>query len=365
MTYLYAADGTRLRTLHNINGATTQKDYCGSVIYENGAAKFWQTEAGYISMNDSKYHYYLQDHQGNNRVVVSETGAVEEVNHYYAFGGLFGNNSSVQPFKYNGKELDTKKGLNWYDYGARQYDATLGRWFAVDPLAEDYYSWSPYNYCTNNPINFIDPNGNGVETVWDFFNVLLGAKSFGENIDAGNYGAAVLDGVGVLLDAAAAVLPFVPGGVSSGLKFIRKTDDTFDVVNISAKSDNTVSSLKNADAIKEGKDFERAEFAKAVSEGQDVKSQIRLVPLNDQGNIKGNRTTVDQLIRNEDGTYSIVETKLRSSTNLSKGQKVAEQHIRNGNGYFEIRTKIDGWDFEKGGIIKINNFKRINKYKNE
>ena len=159
VTYLYAADGTRLRTLHNINGATTTKDYCGSVIYENGTAKFWQTEAGYISMNDSKFHYYLQDHQGNNRVVVSENGTAEEVNHYYAFGGLFGNSNSVQPFKYNGKELDTKKDLNWYDYGARQYDAALGRWFAVDPLAEKYYQSSPYNYCDNNPIGAIDVGG--------------------------------------------------------------------------------------------------------------------------------------------------------------------------------------------------------------
>ena len=157
--YTYAADGTKLRTLHNINGTTTTNDYCGSVIYENGAANLWQTEAGYISMNDSKYHYYLQDHQGNNRVVVSETGATEEVNHYYAFGGLFDNSNSVQPFKYNGKELDTKKGLNWYDYGARQYDAALGRWFAVDPLAEKYIAISPYTYCFNNPILLIDKNG--------------------------------------------------------------------------------------------------------------------------------------------------------------------------------------------------------------
>ena len=95
-------------------------------------------------MDDSKYHCYLQDHQGNNRVVVSETGTTEEFNHYYAFGGLFGNGNNVQPFKYNGKELETKKGLNWYDYGARQYDATLGRWFVVDPLAEKYYSTSAY-----------------------------------------------------------------------------------------------------------------------------------------------------------------------------------------------------------------------------
>ena len=162
VTYTYAADGTKLRTLHTINGTTTTKDYFGSVIYENGAAKLWQTEAGYISMNDSKYHYYLQDHQGNNRVVVSETGATEEVNHYYAFGGLFSSDENVQPFKYNGKELDTQKGLNWYDYGARQYDAALGRWFAVDPLAEKYYGTSQYGYCLNNPINKSDPDGRRV-----------------------------------------------------------------------------------------------------------------------------------------------------------------------------------------------------------
>ena len=57
MTYTYAADGTKLRTVHNINGTITQKDYCGSVIYENGAGKLWQTEAGYISMNVIKFQY--------------------------------------------------------------------------------------------------------------------------------------------------------------------------------------------------------------------------------------------------------------------------------------------------------------------
>ena len=159
VTYTYAADGTKLRTVHNISGTTTQKDYCGSVIYENGAAKLWQTEAGYISMNDSKYHYYLQDHQGNNRVVVNETGATEEVNHYYAFGGLFSSDESVQPFKYNGKELDTHKGLNWYDYGARHYDAALGRFISADPLGEKDYFNGLYNYCANNPMIFIDPTG--------------------------------------------------------------------------------------------------------------------------------------------------------------------------------------------------------------
>ena len=129
------------------------------MIYENGAAKLWQTEAGYISMNDTKYHYYLQDHQGNNRVVVNETGATEEVNHYYAFGGLFSSDESIQPFKYNGKELDTQKGLNWYDYGVRLYDAALGRWFAVDPLAEKYQNISPYTFTGNYGFNVREVDG--------------------------------------------------------------------------------------------------------------------------------------------------------------------------------------------------------------
>ena len=157
--YTYAADGTKLRTKHVINGTTTTTDYCGNVIYENGVQKLLLTEAGYLTLADSKYHYYLQDHQGNNRVVIDQNGTVEETNHYYPFGGVFASTSSVQPYKYNGKELDTKKSLNWYDYGARHYDAALGRFATVDPMAEKYYSMSPYAYCGNNPIRYIDLNG--------------------------------------------------------------------------------------------------------------------------------------------------------------------------------------------------------------
>ena len=159
ITYVYAADGTKLRTVHKIGGATTTTDYCVNVVYENGAQKLLITEEGYITLSDNKYYYYLKDHQGNNRVVINQSGAVEETNHYYLFGGVFASSTSTQPYKYNSKEYDTKKGLNWYDYGARHYDAVLGRFMTVDPLAEKYYSESLYTYCYSNPINCIDPNG--------------------------------------------------------------------------------------------------------------------------------------------------------------------------------------------------------------
>jgi RHS repeat-associated protein len=142
---------------------TTQTDYCGNVIYENGTLSRILVDGGHITMSGTTptYHYYIQDHQGNNRVVFNQNGTVEQTNHYYPFGMTFGEgvDNSDNRYKYNGKELDRMHGLDLYDYGARHFDAAIGRWGVMDPLAENGYEVSPYVYCHNNPIFFIDPYG--------------------------------------------------------------------------------------------------------------------------------------------------------------------------------------------------------------
>ena len=162
--YVYDAAGNKLRTTHE-SAVTNTTDYIGNFIFEDGKLSKFLFDGGYCSFDNSQnptFHYYEKDHLASVRMVVNENGTIEQVSHYYPFGGVYGDlsyNSEYQKSKYIGKEFDHMHGLDWYDHGARMYDAAKVVWNKVDPLSEIYFHFAPYLYCENNPIVMFDNTG--------------------------------------------------------------------------------------------------------------------------------------------------------------------------------------------------------------
>ena len=183
--YVYDASGVKLKTLHRT--AVPGIDVPYGTVYEHTASTVLSSDstlyAGpFVLSGDSlRYQYdggsilipldgspvkpcfYALDHLGSVRLVVSADGQVIERNDYYPSGcmitGNITNEGNIQPYKYNGKELDPMHGLYTYDYGARQYDPATTLWDRMDPLCEKYYNVSPYVYCLNNPVRLVDYKG--------------------------------------------------------------------------------------------------------------------------------------------------------------------------------------------------------------
>jgi RHS repeat-associated protein len=116
-----------------------------------------------FSANDNPelyQYYYHSDHLGSTSLITNLDGEVVQHVEYVPFGEVFieeRNNTWNTPYLFNAKELDEETGL--YYYGARYYDSRASVWLGVDPMWEKYPGISSYAYCHNNPIGFVDPDG--------------------------------------------------------------------------------------------------------------------------------------------------------------------------------------------------------------
>ncbi|MCM1176912.1 MAG: RHS repeat-associated core domain-containing protein [Clostridium sp.] len=176
--YSWLPDGTKLSALDSAGNGLL---YVGSMVFAKqdgsvsleGAAfsggRFMAADSfggNGISADSFVPYYHVVDHLGSVRAIVDGNGGtVVERDDYYPFGMRWSSSwpaVSANRYRFNGKESQFLFGTPYLDYGARQYDPSIARWNAPDPLAEKYYSVSPYAFCCGNPVNFVDPDGEKV-----------------------------------------------------------------------------------------------------------------------------------------------------------------------------------------------------------
>ncbi len=243
ITYIYDATGVKQKKIVS-SGATTE--YAGNYIYENGTLKMFSHAEGYVEpvtlgrVSEFNYVYQYKDHLGNIRLTYMDKNQnnkamtvleIIEENNYYPFGLKhkgYNNmvsanvNSVASKFKFGGKELNDELGLDWYDFGARNYDASLGRWFTIDPKADDVMQidLTPYNYSWNNPINVSDPDGE-CPMCWGF---VIGALVDYSVQVAGNLAAGKdLGDALTQVDTGSILISGTAGALTGGLSAINNT----------------------------------------------------------------------------------------------------------------------------------------------
>ena len=161
--YSYLSDGTKLSATDSAGNGLY---YSGSLVYSKQGAALTMESCAFTggrfvaTATGVEARYFVTDHLGSVRAVVNDEGEVLERNDYYPFGsrwddGLLSDNR----YRYNGKEAQAFLNNPYLDYGARQYDSDGAVWLGKDPLSEKYYPISPYVFCVNNPIKYMDVDG--------------------------------------------------------------------------------------------------------------------------------------------------------------------------------------------------------------
>jgi hypothetical protein len=119
-----------------------------------------------------------------------------------------------------------------------------------------------FGYANHNPILYVDPDGNAIETPWDVINIGMGVASFAANVSVGNVGGAIVDGIGVIVDITAAAVPGVPGGAGTAIKAIRGADKAPDIL----RANKAVGKL--------GEEIATSKLKREAAENVDVLAQV-------------------------------------------------------------------------------------------
>ena len=180
---------------------------------------------------NSYLRYYHYDYRGSTVALTDGSGNVTDRFEYSAYGTLtYRIGTTDTPFLYNGR-YGVQTDHNGLLYmRARYYNPYICRFINPDPVGfAGGLNW--YMFADGNPVNYVDPYGLWVETAWDAANIGMGAYSLQANIRAGNWGWAALDAVGLVYDVAATAVPFLPAGVSAGIKAVRAGNTVADSIN--------------------------------------------------------------------------------------------------------------------------------------
>ncbi len=196
--YCYLSDGTKFsaqdaagNTFYYLGSLEYRKQGNALALYGGhfDGGRFVSSETA--SGTTSRLMYFVTDHLGSVRVVLNAEGEVVERNDYYPFGKRWNDGSSPlasNRHRYNGKEEQAFLGLPYTDYGARQYDPDAGIWHGMDKLSEKYYPVSPYAFCGNNPISYIDPDGRDRRLVIDEKNKIISVQAtYYHDVNTGSY----------------------------------------------------------------------------------------------------------------------------------------------------------------------------------
>ncbi|HCM34218.1 DUF6443 domain-containing protein [Chryseobacterium sp.] len=166
--YLYNAAGSKLRKTYTYGTGrtnmetTSTTDYLGDFQYTRDDLSFVPTSEGYYDFKQNKYIYNYTDQVGNVRLAYYKGAngevVIDRTTDYYPFGLEFGGdlstaNSLTPDYRYSSQGQEQQTETGWSSYKWRNYDSTLGRFFNVDPLAEDYNTWSTYTFSGNRVVD--------------------------------------------------------------------------------------------------------------------------------------------------------------------------------------------------------------------